>query len=206
MTSLGHAVDNPGGVLVAPRVMVTSWGTVVGDNTPETPLLWLCPPPAWLLPWAEVWWPFPLRAPTSPAGSVARRVAGAGGVPRAWTAPGRALGGGPAPLPGPGAHARVLGPVQGAGMYWGVSSKAWDGGKGPQRPLAWPRVAAEAQGLLTVTGGDTEAAGPRGPAAPAPLSGLPRPPLQRQLTVPSHPRALAPGTLPGGLATVRRRG
>lgn len=49
----------------------------------------------------------------------------------------------PAPLLGPGAHIRVLGPAQGTGVNWGVSSKDWDG-KGPASP------AVVAHGLLSV--------------------------------------------------------
>lgn len=159
--------------------MTTPWGRSYLQPHPHT---------AWPLPWAKVMaaistegtppqlrWPRQVQA-AEPGGSW--------GAPVAWAAQGED----PAPLPGPQAPTRVLGPVQGTGTYRGVSSEARDGGKGRERPPAWPCAAAEAVwGLLGVERRGRaqalpEAEGPRGPAAPgtAPLSGLPRPLLPSQ--------------------------
>lgn len=84
------------------------------------------------------WQPHPLRAPHGFGGHVKHRQSpGAGG-------PSAARGQDPALLPGPGAHTRVLGPAQGTGVNWGLSSKDWDGSKGPASS------AVVAQGLPSV--------------------------------------------------------
>lgn len=180
----------------APRVMVTpqedtQWVTTPWGHPSLQPYPHRARPP----PWAEVLVatssagaPAALVA-TSSVGGPAGRVVGAGGALAAG-------GEHPAPLPCPGAHARALGPVQGTGMYWGVSSEApgwW------QRGRAAPWVGTEGFGGSSEHGGQAQAL----PEVTGPSSPRPRCPPSPAVMGAEGPTHSPPGSWP---ATVCRRG
>lgn len=186
MTSLGCVGYKPGacpgGTQDDGDILGDTLGTVVGDNSPGTPPLWLCPHTGRLPPRAEVMVPVSTEGTPRGFGGHVNRCVGSGrwrelggrwpGLPQAehCGSRGRILPLCPAlgSTPGCWAQCKGLGSTGGHPARPGMAAKGWSVPlRGPVRLQRWlgaPQSdGTECRGWAQAP---TEAVGPRGPAAP----------------------------------------